>query len=206
MASSLNLVEYGFAGFVTIVLIRNIVTGRLKEDFEVFKQVQLKEWARMGLVCPILVLATVSLATALYDLPVKLLQWSWLSLLAGPKDKDVGTNLGVSAGASIPYFGVIFVLLLFLNLPGLARNEEEIYREGTKNWTDAIPRSLKFGIMHCLVGVPVAAGIALALPGLWFTSEYFKGGVEQSTRVHAIYNMILVGLLAFYVMRQGIYR
>jgi len=149
---------------------------------------------------------TITAFSFLYDaIPAvnKIMQFSWPQLFAGPNEKNVGTNLGVSAGASIPIFGAIFVLLLFLNLPGLARNEEEVYRDGTKDWIDAIPRSIRFGMMHCIVGVPIAAGIALALPGLWFTSEYFKGGVTRSTRVHAIYNMILVSVLAVYLAKQG---
>ena len=209
MSSSTTYIGYAVAGLMTVTCVRNIAAGYVKEDFEVFKGVAKEEWRRLAIVCPLLVGAMLVVLTLLYDKVsgplAKILQFSWLSLLADPKEK-AGTNLVVMAGASIPYFGVVFIVLLFLNLPGMARSEEEMFREGTKSWVDGVPRSLAFGLMHCVVGVPIAVGLALMIPGLWFTREYFKGGVDRSTRVHSAYNMILIVVLAFYLIPMTLHR
>jgi hypothetical protein len=108
----------------------------------------------------------------------------------------------VLAGTEIRYFPIVFVTLLFVNLPRLARMEEEDFRKGTRNWAHAVPRSLRFGLYHCFVGVPLFAGVALALPGLWFTLQYFKGGTDRSTLYHTAYNMVVLGVvLGFVIIR-----
>ena len=91
----------------------------------------------------------------------------------------------------IPFVGIAFLILLLLNMPRLAQREEEIFREGTKNWLHGIWKSLTFGLVHCLVGVPLGVGFALSIGGLWFTYQYFKGGVPLSTLHHATYNLII---------------
>jgi hypothetical protein len=188
------------AAVMTFSCVRNIAVGHVKEDFGILRNVDRKEWIRVALTCPLLGCVTIGTYYLLcyvneHSLIGKILNFSWLQLLASPKDNVTGTNLIVSGGASIPFFGVFFCALLLVNMPGLALSEEESFRRGTKSWLDAVPRSIAFGMMHCLVGVPVSVGIALTLAGLWFTFEYFKGGVERSGRVHACYNMMLVVML-----------
>ncbi len=210
MASSLTVVSYLVAGAMTISCVRNIKEGYVKEDFKVFHAVEKNEWLRLSVVCPLLIGALFAALYGMYDYvggaAAKVLQFSWLTLLSTPEEKVHGTNLIVAAGSSIPYFGVIFLGLLFLNLPGMARAEEEMFREGTKSWKDGVPRSLAFGLMHCIVGVPVAAGLALMIPGLWFTREYFQGGVDRSTRVHAFYNMIMIPILAYFIISTTLHK
>ncbi len=73
--------------------------------------------------------------------------------------------------------------------------EEVVFRQGTSSWFDGLIRSLLFGIAHCLVGVPIGTGIAIAVPGIWFTSQYFLGGVELSALHHTTYNLIILSML-----------
>ena len=210
MASTLSYISYGVAAVMTVQCVRNITAGYVKEDFEVFKGLAKQEWFRLARICPVLVAIVFGLIIAAFTYPTgvfaKVLQWSWLSLIASKEDSAQGTNLVVAAGTNIPYFGVVFLALLFFNLPGMARNEEEMFRRGTKSWWDGVPRSLAFGMMHCIVGVPVAVGLALMIPGLWFTQEYFKGGIDRSTRVHAFYNMIMVPGLGVYAILATLHR
>lgn len=210
MASTLSYISYGVAALMTIQCVRNVTAGYVKEDFEVFKGQEKKEWFRLVGMCPVLVVAVFGVIFVLYSCTTgvlaKIMQFSWLSLVASPKESAQGTNLVVSAGTSIPYFGFVFLALLFLNLPVMARNEEELFRRGTKSWWDGMPRSLAFGMMHCIVGVPVCAGIALMVPGLWFTHEYFLGGTDRSTRVHAFYNMCLIPGVALYAIVASLHR
>ena len=194
MTSPLDFVQWGFTGWVTWSCLAYLKSGEIKEDYEIFRGHSLLEWVKVFFSSIGVLVVTISIGVTLYSVGPSILRWSWLMLLQSPKDKTPVTNLNL-AGANIPYFGIFFLLMLFLNLPRLARREEEMFREGTKDWPDAVPRSLKFGLMHCLVGVPIGFGLCLAIPGMWFTRQYFQGGVDKATLYHAVNNMLIVGLL-----------
>jgi hypothetical protein len=114
------------------------------------------------------------------------LDWSWFALLG-----DKGTNVTV-APMKIPYIGVIFTAILIYNLPNMAYAEEDMFRNGLSTWMEALPWAVVFGMTHCIAGVPIYAGIALTISGLWFTSRYFSGGIELSATHHVAYNLIVV--------------
>jgi len=111
--------------------------------------------------------------------------------------KMVGKNINL-LGTDIKYFGILVCLVLLTGLPRWAMLEEEIFRVGTLTWQDAILRSLAFGFVHMLVGVPFVAALGLSGVGMFFTLLYFQGGVELAAQGHFQYNLIifLVLLLA----------
>lgn len=121
--------------------------------------------------------------------------FSWLNLF-GQRGANINT-----AAADIKYFGVAFVLLLMVSLPRLAESEENLFRQGTTSWADGIKRSLLFGLVHCLVGVPLGVGLALSIAGLFFTALYFRGGTKLSTQAHFQYNLIVCVILLFSAVR-----
>lgn len=142
---------------------------------------------------------TIALAFALIVLWPPVMGFTWFRLLASPADGPVeGQNLYVTA-TRIPWVGWAFLGLLLVNVPRLARLEEWRFRDGTEGWKQAALRSLHFGLIHCVIGVPLAAGIALSLPGLWFTLQYWKGGIRRSTFYHCLHNYTLLTLLAAYL-------
>lgn len=110
--------------------------------------------------------------------------WGWYSLLTGH-----GGNMAVApiidAGESsyaivkIAALG-IFCLLVIL-MPFFAHGEEVDYRRGRETWLRILPASLRFGLVHMWVGVPLSAGLALALPGLYFAWKY-KRAFERAKR------------------------
>lgn len=122
-------------------------------------------------------------------------KWSIMRLFTKP-DSELhdGANLNV-APARIRFVGPFFILLLAANMPRLAWMEEELFRDGTESWTSGLVRSLVFGLVHCLVGVPIGAGFALSLGGLAFTYFYFQGGVDLAATYHTFYNLIVVAVL-----------
>lgn len=127
-------------------------------------------------------------------------KWSLWSLFASKEEgssdlqTDHGTNIHILP-AYIKYFGLVFLVLVLINVPYFARFEEEMFREGLTSWEIGIWVSIGFGLAHCLVGVPIGAGLGISIAGIWFTHQYFVGGVDLSTIHHSAYNLILFSVL-----------
>jgi hypothetical protein len=98
---------------------------------------------------------------------------------------------------------------LSLALPYLAKGEEKTFRSlifGTKN---RIITSIKFGLVHMIVGVPLFIALILAVAGYIFSIFYVKAfykaakvdpytaddvAINVSTSVHAKYNFLIITL------------
>lgn len=141
------------------------------------------------------VLAVVGgVAVGLLALQNPILDFGWYSVIAAQAGGG-GGNI-ITAPLSQPVLIAPFALLLLFVLPRLAESEELIFRRGTRGWRQGIARSLLFGLVHMLVGVPLAAALALSIGGLWFTYQYFLGGVPRSTVYHLSYNLLVALLIA----------
>ena len=166
-----------------------------------------------------LLLAGVAAAVlALLSLDNPVLSFSWLGALLAhdaPAAVPVGGVEGggpLSASAPSPagnllleplaygWLAVPFVALLFFLLPQLALAEEELFRRGTRTWRQGIVRSLAFGLAHLTMGIPVGAALALSLGGLWFTYQYFRGGVVRSATYHLAYNVLALSAIVLLVL------
>ena len=174
-----------------MLLVRNLGRGLLTNTWAVARQLTFVVLVQNLLV--VVATATVGL-TLLHLFPA--LNRSWLYLIPG--NHGYATNLSVLP-AHIKYYGIAFLLLFAVSIPKFARSEEKSYREGTRDWKHGAWRSLRFGLSHCVVGVPIYAGLALTIGGLWFTLQYFRGGVERSTLHHATYNWIITAAALVFV-------
>ncbi|GEM_PF-5940654 len=135
-------------------------------------------------------------SVAVLALQNPVLNWGWWAVVATQAGQDgAGGNI-LTAPLSYPILAIPFLALLALVLPRLAEMEEQTFRRGTRSWKDGIWRSLAFGLVHMLVGVPLAVALALSIGGLWFTRQYFLGGVARSTVYHLCYNCVAFALLA----------
>lgn len=106
-------------------------------------------------------------------------------------------------GVDIPFLGILICLLLLTAIPHAAEWEEEIFRAGTENWGDGLLRSILFGLVHMLVFVSLGAAIGLILAGLFFTSLYFKGGIELSSQGHFQHNLLVITIILVLVLCFG---
>lgn len=193
-----------FAAVLTVDFLRYWCSGRWRRHWVVFRGHSPGAWLGTALSALAMIGVLFAVALALMTWGGPILRFSWLVWLATPADGPVaGTNLNV-AGARIPGFGLVFLGLLALNIPRLARLEEEIFRRDSGGLGDVLVRSVKFGLVHCLVGVPVAVGLALTLTGFWLTLEYRRGGVRRSTFAHAIHNFLVLGLLTISLVRSSL--
>lgn len=141
--------------------------------------------------------AVIGVAAALLSLDNAVLNFGWYQFLLQDVggDPSGGGNI-ITAPFSYRALIVPFLALLLFVLPRLAETEEFIFRRGTRTWRQGAVRSVAFGLVHMLVGVPLAVALALSLGGLWFTYQYFLGGVARSTVYHLTYNLIVLGLVA----------
>ena len=147
------------------------------------------------------VLALVAaVAVALLQVGNPVLNWSWWNVVATQSGQDSGGGNIIAAPFSYPLLIPAFVALLILVLPRLAEMEELTFRRGTRTWRDGAIRSLIFGVVHMVVGVPLAVALALGIGGLWFTRQYFLGGVTRSTLYHLCYNCLALGLVVVAVI------
>jgi len=140
------------------------------------------------------------------------LNWGWSDLfIEGGGNIYVAPVMAVSEQSSnwfmkaLPF---LFLIMFLVAVPFLARMEEKWFRYGHEEWSEIIPQSIKFGLIHLVVGIPIATGIALIISGLFFGYKYKKAfdkniGVMSyseasdealmvSTTYHSFYNTFLV--------------
>lgn len=201
----LEIVMVAFTAWVTVSAVLYLRSGEWREDYLWLRVLRRKALGWKALVVAPAVLAlTLMVGLWLMQVGGPILRFSWLQLLATPGERVEGQNL-MTAGLRIPWFIYVFLPLLMLNVPRFARREEELFRQGVRGVPAGFWSCLKFGLMHCIVGVPIAFGLALAIPGAWFLAHYWRGGLRQSTAVHAVYNWLILGIAGGYLVVAPLY-
>ena len=187
-----------------------LITERRNYDFvwSVWRRFRIKIFFE----CLGIVTLTIAVAVALWQVPG--LNYGWINLVFGESGnmlirpiQEGSDSTNVLVRLMVPMF---FVVLAFV-LPFLARSEERSFRKGHNEWSSIAKQSIKFGLVHCLVGVPLAVGIAFIISGLFYGLKYKRAfdrsvntigywraeeeAVMVSTTYHTMYNMIVVGPL-----------
>lgn len=169
----------------------------------------------------VIIVITVHVVWLLWAITPDLLHYGWLSLLsdsggslfsapvAAARDNDSHRVLNLIGLAG-------FYTMMVFAMPFLAREEEKIFRARQHTRRQILVKSTKFGLAHLIVGIPVFAALGLIVTGLLFASVYLKSyrkarehlsvadaeelAVEQSSRIHALYNFILLNIISLPVM------
>lgn len=100
-------------------------------------------------------------------------------------------------------------------VPLLAFEEEEVFRQGPQNWSlkKRLKMQLTFGLVHLVMGIPIAAALSLAIPGWFFQREHLRHYnktqcIDQSTfhaaAVHAVWNWTILALLLALTISTGV--
>ncbi len=90
----------------------------------------------------------------------------------------------------------ITCLTVLFTLPTLATYEEIFFRQPIDSVREALLMSVIFGLVHMLVFVPLHTGIALILPGLWWSYLYMDSGdLAAPVMSHTTFNLIAVTVL-----------
>lgn len=119
--------------------------------------------------------ASVMIVATLLFTYVPILRFGWLTWIANQGSE---TQVGETVESSSYMWVVIIVMLLIFSvfLPKLAYLEEEIFRKPTL-WESTSARalqSLKFGLIHLTMGIPIAAAFALSVGGAIFSATATK--------------------------------
>jgi hypothetical protein len=158
-----------------------------------------------------LVLIVVVLAASLL-MAVPGLDWGWWSAIGGDGNPVFGSTDSTAGTAWAWAIPLVFICLLLPALPLFANAEERMFRAGAERWST--PRralkTLQFGLVHALIGIPIGAAMALSIGGAYFMYVYLRqfartgsanDATLESTTAHTAYNgLIIVMVLLAIVM------
>lgn len=149
--------------------------------------------------------AVLLVATPLLEVPG--LDFGWWTALGGQGNPVVGVGRPeATPGVLETLVPVVFVTLLILGLPLLVEGEEWVFRRGAQHRTRAANarRSVLFGLVHAVVGIPIGVALALSIGGFYFTWAYLRvwrrtgsedDALAESTRSHLAYNLVIAVLI-----------
>ena len=166
-------------------------------------------------VWPVPLVLTTVVAAASVLLLVPGLDWGWWTALGGSGNPVTGgteQTVGTIWEWLVP---LAFVSLLLPALPLFAFAEECIFRRGAERWTirRRVLKTVQFGLVHAVIGVPIGVALALSLGGAYFMIVYLRSyrmsasateATLESSRAHTAYNgtiillvLVLTALAAF---------
>jgi hypothetical protein len=204
-----NVLTFAVLGFMGVRLISGLRTSRSTGGRTIVRQVlRTIRWRHVWPV-PFLLAAVVAVASLLLLVPG--LSWGWWSMLGGSGNPVFGssdTTAGTVWELVVP---LVFVALLLPALPLFAHAEERIFRTGAESWSlrRRAWKVLQFGLVHALIGVPLAAALAISIGGAYFMRVYLRAyrafpsqreATLESTTAHTVYNAIVIALVVLAIV------
>ncbi len=172
------LLKVAFAVWATTSVIQTVFSKKNRILFlKIWKNVRVT----MFFECMGVILIVISAWYGLSYIPF--LSYGWTSLIYdNPSNIGIGSVTQLSQTLSHSTTGItsigfavitpLFFLLLFFCLPSFAHTEEKIFRKNTTGWGLITIKSILFGLIHCIVGVSLSVGFALAIGGFFFAMKY----------------------------------
>ena len=138
-----------------------------------------------------------SILFILYLEPPAWLKFSWISFISDGQSQNLVTSPMTSGFTPIV---IIFWILMVLCFPYLAKMEEVVFRHDVIDIKARIKKSIIFGLVHMLMGIPLYIALVLSVVGFIFSIRYVRSwrlfGSEvaliHSTSLHMKYNFILI--------------
>jgi hypothetical protein len=200
-SSLLTVAVLGVMGFRLVTGLRVSRTGRGRE---VVAAVRTRAGWRHVWPVPLVLIAVLAVATPLLAVPV--LRWGWWSALGGEGNPVFGSSDATSGTVWEWLIPLVFISLLVPALPLFANAEERMFRTGAEEWTRGrrVAKTLQFGLIHAVIGIPIGAALALSVGGAYFMLVYLREfratgstaeSTLESTTAHAVYNLAIIGLV-----------
>ena len=195
----LSLAVLAYVGFRLVDAARQSVSQR-SHVWLVVSGLRLRHFL---LAVPVLIGVIVA-ALLLFQVPG--LSFGWWTAIGGEGNPVFGTARPSAVGPLDTVLPVVFGLLLLLGLPLLVEGEEWVFRRGAEHRSRAanLWRAVLFGLVHAVVGVPIAAALGLSVGGVYLTWRYLRAwratgsprlALLESTRAHLAYNLVIVALV-----------
>ena len=153
---------------------------------------------------PFVLTGVVAVAAVLLTVPG--LDWGWWSAFGGEGNPVFGSSESTAGTVWEWLVPLVFMALLLPALPLFAFAEERMFRRGAERWSPRrrAAKVVQFGLVHALIGIPIATAIALGVGGAYFMASYLRefratGSADaatlESARAHTAYNGVIVGLV-----------
>lgn len=153
---------------------------------------------------PFVLTAIVTAGLVLIQIPG--LDFGWWTAIGGVGNPVTGAteeSVGTIWEWLIP---AVFLALLVPALPLFAESEERMFRLGAETWSwrRRLAKTVQFGLVHALIGIPIGFALALSLGGAYFMYRYLRQwrdtgdrgeALLESTRAHTAYNGVIIGLV-----------
>lgn len=131
-------------------------------------------------------LAAMITVVAVLWVSVPVLTWGWWSAIGGSGNLLLGQTGTTDTSATgdgggghiislvLGVLGMAIPVAVLALVPLLALAEERKFRSGTADypWWRVLTSSLGFGLVHLIVGIPIAVGLGLTVAGLVFHGVY----------------------------------
>ncbi len=164
---------------------------------------------------PFVLGAVIAAASLLLAVPG--LSWGWWSALGGEGNPVFGSSDSTTGTVWEWLIPLVFMALLIPALPLFAHAEERMFRAGAESWSLGRRswKTLQFGLVHAVIGIPIGAALALSIGGAYFMAVYLRAfgrtrsrteATLTSAAAHTVYNgtIIAVFVVALAVEAAGV--
>ena len=153
------------------------------------------------------------LAAAFAFTRIPLLTFGWWSAIGGQGNPAFGVTDRTAGTPFEVIVPVVFLIFLIPALPLLVEREEVLFRLGAETWPwpKRIGRTVLFGLVHAIVGIPIGFALALSIGGAHFLGGYLRAfrrtgsqreAVLESSRLHLAYNTTIVLLVVIALVSE----
>jgi hypothetical protein len=201
-------------GFMAVRLVTGVRVARSRSGRRVVAAVRHRFGWRH--VWPVPIVLTLVIVAASILMAVPGLDWGWWSAIGGDGNPVFGSTESTSGTAWEWLIPLVFICLLIPALPLFAHAEERMFRAGAEEWSPArrLLKTVQFGMVHALIGIPVGAALALSIGGAYFMRVYLRqyartgssnDATLESTTAHATYNGVIIGIVLIAIVSSAVF-
>lgn len=200
-------------GFMATRLVSGVKVSRSSAGRTLVREVLRRiRWRHVWPV-PLVLTAVIAAATALMVVPG--LDWGWWSAIGGEGNPVFGSTDATTGTVWEWIVPLVFMCLLLPALPLFAHAEERIFRRGAEHWSrwKRLSKTVQFGLVHAIVGIPIGAALALSVGGAYFLSVYLRAyrrsgsaadATIESTTAHTVYNGAIIAIVLVALAATGL--
>jgi hypothetical protein len=208
-----NVLTFAVLGFMGFRLVTGLRRSRSHDGRALVRDIVRRVRWRHVWPVPLVLTTVVAVATALVQIPG--LSWGWWSMLGGNGNPVFGSSDATAGTVWEWLVPAVFMCLLLPALPLFAYAEERIFRSGAEDWSRGrrALKTVQFGMVHALIGIPIGAAMALSIGGAYFLRVYLgeygrshsrRDATLESAAAHTAYNGIVIALVVVAIVAASV--